>query len=116
MYADLAPAGVLPRKRATSLIARVLARLRAVFDPLAAGPETASALAASTVPLQVRKSLALKPPPAASLTYWLMSVDLTSIQRRPSLYARSSLPPPRRLFNCLTTSTSIGSPIARRRF
>src|SRR3712207_8362594 len=49
--------------RSTSLIARVLARLRAVFEPLAASAETASASAAITVAPQVRKSLALKSPP-----------------------------------------------------
>ncbi len=46
-------------------MARVLARLRAVFETWA-GAETARPTAASTVPLQVRKSLALNSSPAAS--------------------------------------------------
>ena len=48
-------------------------------------PATASATAASTVPLQVRKSLALKSPPVASFRYALMSADFTSTQRSPTL-------------------------------
>ena len=47
-------------------MARVIARLREVFVPWA-GPETASASAAITVALHVRKSLAEKSPPVASL-------------------------------------------------
>jgi hypothetical protein len=84
MYEVRATAGVLPRWCATSLMARVLARLREPL-PRCAGADTASATAASTVPLQVRKSLALKSPRAASLTYSLMSADFTFTQRRPSL-------------------------------
>ncbi len=54
------------------------------------GPDTASATAASTVAFHVRKSLAEKSPPVTSFTYALMSDDLRSRQRRPSLYASSS--------------------------
>ena len=46
----------------------VTARLRAVFDAVAAGPLTASATDASTVAFQVRKSLAEKSPPVTCLT------------------------------------------------
>ena len=58
--------------------------MRAAFE-VEAIPATASATAASTVPLQVRKSFALKSPPVASFRYALMSADFTSTQRCPSL-------------------------------
>jgi hypothetical protein len=69
----------------------------------AARPETASATAAMTVALQVRKSFAENSSPAISLMYSLMSSERTFFQSLPFRYASSSLPPPRRR---LSTSTS----------
>ena len=56
----------------------------AVGEP-AARPETATATAASTVALHVRKSLAEKSSPVASLRYSLMSGERTSVHERPFL-------------------------------
>src|SRR2546421_7245164 len=88
-----------------------MARLRADFDFEAAGPDTASATAASTVAFHVRKSLAEKSPPVTSLTYALMSADLRSRQRRPSRYASSSREPPRLRFSSDTIAYTSASTI-----
>jgi hypothetical protein len=116
MYDARHTAGVLPRKRATSSMARLVARLWAVLDECAASPDTARATAASTVAFQVRKSFALKSPLAAAFTYSLMSADFTSTQRRPSLKASSSGPPPRRVFIAFTTSSTSSSAMRWSRF
>ena len=77
-----------------------------------AGPDTASATAASTVPLQVRKSLALNSPPAAALTYSLMSADFTSTQRPAVLVGEQLLAAAAALLEGRDDRATSGSPIA----
>ena len=55
-YEDLATAGVLPRRRPT---VRITAAIRRVASPSAGGPCSANAMAAMSVPPQVRKSFAV---------------------------------------------------------
>ena len=66
-------------------------------------------MAASIVAAQVRKSLAEKSSPVASLRYSLISGERTSDHERPSLKASSSGPPPRRRLSAATTSNASGS-------
>src|SRR3954451_14465910 len=108
MYDARQTAGVLPRECETSLTARVTARLRPVLV-VATSPDTPSPIAASIVAAQVRKSLAEKSSPVASLRYSLMSGERTSVHERPFLYASSSGPPPRRRLSAATTSKAAGS-------
>ena len=72
---------------AGDLVDRALDRSLAggLATPWRPRPMTARASAASTVAFQVRKSLAEKSPPAASLRYSFTSADFTSTQRRPCL-------------------------------
>ena len=65
MYEARQTAGVLPRCSATSATAAAIVRFRAASER--GSGATATATAASTVACQVRKSLAVKSSPAASL-------------------------------------------------
>ena len=88
-------AGVFPSRSAACSIAWTIARSRPAFD--VPGGDSASAIAASTVACQVRKSLALNSTPAISLRWVLMSSERTVTQRAFSYASRDEPPPRRRL-------------------